>query len=81
MNAQDRLSFSDHGVRRIGYRHNKILIVCRETEIRKKYSQSIFANRQLAGLWFFLPSFDYIVRLPIVLYKDAKTQNTTQKLS
>ncbi len=36
-----------------------------------------FANRQLAGLWFFLPSFDYIVRLAIVLYKGAKTKNTT----
>ena len=28
-------------VDRIGYRHNKISIVCRETKIRKKYSQSI----------------------------------------
>ena len=27
---------------RIGYRHNKILTVCRETKIRKNYSQNIF---------------------------------------
>ena len=30
------------GNQRIGYRHNKIHILCRETEIGKKHSQNIF---------------------------------------